>query len=109
MNALSAAVIASSCEQSKGSSLQGQGQNLKCCGKFLGIERVEKMQLWELVYYGKEEETEKGRRSAICKQKSFQDKVQPTTILSFKSLLINTKLKIHLETSSWPSPWEIKI
>lgn len=62
-----------------------------------------------MTYYRKEEETVKRRRGAICKQKSFQDKVQPTTILPFKSLLINTKLKILLETSSWPGPWEIKI
>lgn len=45
----------------------------------------------------------------MCKQESFQDKVQPTRISRFKSLLINAKLKILLETASWPSPWEIKI
>lgn len=109
MNVPSVAVIAPACEQSKGSSSQGQGQNLRRCRKFFWIERVEKMQLSQMTYYRKEEETVKRRRGAICKQKSFQDKVHPTTILPFKSLLINTKLKILLETSSWPSPWEIKI
>jgi len=73
------------------------------------IERVGKKQLSEMTYYRKEEEAAKRRGGAVCKQKSFQDKVQPTAVLPFKSLLINTKLKILLETSSWPSPWEIKI
>lgn len=49
------------------------------------------------------------RRGGVCKQESFQDKVQPRRISPFKSLLINTKLKILPETASWPSPWEIKI
>lgn len=74
-----------------------------------GQKETENAQLSEMTSCGKEEETAKRRRGGMCKQESFQDKVQPTRISRFKSLLINANLKILLETASWPNPWEIKI
>lgn len=81
---------------------------MRRCRKKVLKEETEKFQLSEMTSCGKEEETAK-RRGGMCKQESFQDKVQPTSISRFKSLLINAKLKILLETASWLSPWEIKI